>query len=366
MDAPAKPSADGFIRQGITAFRAGDKETAAYLFSQAINRDPESQLAWVWLFGCVTVEEERRHCLERAIAIDPTTKAGIRAQELLDKLPAPPAKQIVEQAAPQQDDPPPPPPPRKPKPKHKPKPKPVIVETVYEEDEEDDEDEDDGDYVVEYRRYVKKNRSAKNKKNRKKGLVSFWSLVGLVVSCMLCCSIPFAMEEQEQSQDKKAVFGTVDGNTEPTSIPNSPSQPTSPPQPTQAPAPDPTVTLREQRRQEIVQYLSEIQPSVNMIVAVSDDIEEFEDLARTISISKQIHNDLLEITPPPIADDFHQDLLAFSQCRIDGLQNGEEAIRQDDIEKIGEALELLFFCNTLAPDVEELIEEAGLSDYILD
>jgi hypothetical protein len=357
MDAPAKPSADGFIRQGITAFRAGDKETAAYLFSQAIKRDPESQLAWVWLFGCVTVEEERRHCLERAIAIDPTTKAGIRAQELLYKLPAPPAKQIVEQVAPQQDDPPPPPPPppRKPKPKHKPKPKPVIVETVYEDEEEEEEDD-----VIEYRPYIKKNTSDKSKQGRKQALIWVGSFVGIVVLCGVF-GVASIIAMGGQGKKVSQVFGSIDEGLGPAPLPTSLPQPTPPPQPTQVPVP--TISPRERREKQLDKYFEDID-SYNYITDVihGEDLDDLEDLSTSISLYKAAYRALLKVNPPPFAGDFHQDLLEFNRCWIAGLEDAQDAVHQNSSMEFQEAMDDMEFCLTLYPDRDDLIEAAGLSD----
>lgn len=73
------------LQQGITSFKAGDKQQAAVLFHQALQLDPNSQLAWLWLAACVEGEEKRQH-LERVVQIHSTSDLAKQARQALDVL----------------------------------------------------------------------------------------------------------------------------------------------------------------------------------------------------------------------------------------------------------------------------------------
>jgi tetratricopeptide (TPR) repeat protein len=69
------------LRQGVADFKAGNREQAARLFYQAVQDDPQSQMGWLWLAGCLEDDNEKRQCLERARAINPNNELGKRAEQ---------------------------------------------------------------------------------------------------------------------------------------------------------------------------------------------------------------------------------------------------------------------------------------------
>lgn len=73
------------IQQGIDAYRSGRKQEASELFVQATQANPNSQVAWYWLAGCMENDIEKRRCLEKVIAINPESEAGQRAARDLTK-----------------------------------------------------------------------------------------------------------------------------------------------------------------------------------------------------------------------------------------------------------------------------------------
>lgn len=88
-------TSNDLTRQGIAALKAGDTGAAARLLYQATEIEPNNQAAWLWLSGCVESDDDKRTCLERALAIDATSEAGRRAAKGLeslrrDALPLPP------------------------------------------------------------------------------------------------------------------------------------------------------------------------------------------------------------------------------------------------------------------------------------
>lgn len=79
---------DTLTTAGISTLKAGDKMNARALLTQATQADANNQVAWLWLSGAVTTDDERRACLERAVAIDSQSQAGQQAaRELTFLLP---------------------------------------------------------------------------------------------------------------------------------------------------------------------------------------------------------------------------------------------------------------------------------------
>lgn len=77
------------IQQGVQMYQAGQAQHAAKLLYRATQTDPDNQLAWLWLAASLADAEDKRQCLERARAIDPTSDAGKRAAQALTNLPPP-------------------------------------------------------------------------------------------------------------------------------------------------------------------------------------------------------------------------------------------------------------------------------------
>jgi hypothetical protein len=81
-------NAQALFRQGIEALKAGDKATAHRLLSEAAERVPHNQDIWLWLSDAAENDDQRREYIERALAIDPQSVAGQKAQRKLDRLSA--------------------------------------------------------------------------------------------------------------------------------------------------------------------------------------------------------------------------------------------------------------------------------------
>jgi len=75
--------AQSLLEQGKSAYQGGKKSEAFYLFSQALQHDPQSEQAWIWLSAVVDAPGERRFCLERALAINPYNEAYVRGVQRL-------------------------------------------------------------------------------------------------------------------------------------------------------------------------------------------------------------------------------------------------------------------------------------------
>jgi tetratricopeptide (TPR) repeat protein len=78
-------SPDKLLKQGIAALKAGRKAEARDLLMQVVEQDERNEMAWLWLSGAVETEEERRICLENALAINPNNSGAQRGLEGLRK-----------------------------------------------------------------------------------------------------------------------------------------------------------------------------------------------------------------------------------------------------------------------------------------
>lgn len=70
--------ASDLTKQGITAVNASDKLQAKALFYQAVQVDPNHEMAWLWLSSVVDDDHERRTCLEKVLAINPNSEPAKR------------------------------------------------------------------------------------------------------------------------------------------------------------------------------------------------------------------------------------------------------------------------------------------------
>src|SRR5262245_5039834 len=69
--------------QGIAAFKAGNKDQARQLLSQAVQQDPNDEQAWYYLAAAVDNPAQRKMALEKVLAINPNND---RARQVLDKV----------------------------------------------------------------------------------------------------------------------------------------------------------------------------------------------------------------------------------------------------------------------------------------
>ncbi len=73
------------LREGIEAARRGDKLTAVKLLRQVTDREPNNEVAWMWLASALENLGERRAALEQVLRINPT---NARAQQALQQVAA--------------------------------------------------------------------------------------------------------------------------------------------------------------------------------------------------------------------------------------------------------------------------------------
>ena len=94
------PQIDELLQQGIAAAKAGRKEEAQRLLTQAVELDEHNEQGWLWLSGVVTTFEDRQICLENVLALNPDNahaRAGL--EWLRQNAPPPAAPAPAEEAA---------------------------------------------------------------------------------------------------------------------------------------------------------------------------------------------------------------------------------------------------------------------------
>ncbi len=84
LDFSAEPALDSVLpkdpgdaaRDGIMAARIGNRDQALVLLLQAVEQEPRSEEAWLWLARLVETEAQRIECLRRVLDIDPDNHAA--------------------------------------------------------------------------------------------------------------------------------------------------------------------------------------------------------------------------------------------------------------------------------------------------
>jgi hypothetical protein len=77
---------DDLLQQGITAYRAGERDEARKIFITVVKQHPDSESAWGWMSNVCNTDQERIHCLEQVLRINPQNE---KARQHLDRLLAP-------------------------------------------------------------------------------------------------------------------------------------------------------------------------------------------------------------------------------------------------------------------------------------
>jgi hypothetical protein len=68
------------LQDAINAIQAGDLAGGKTLLAKLLQQDPNNEAAWIWMSGTVEDIDQRRYCLEKALAINPanaTSLAGL-------------------------------------------------------------------------------------------------------------------------------------------------------------------------------------------------------------------------------------------------------------------------------------------------
>jgi predicted Zn-dependent protease len=74
---------DERLSQAIELIKAGKKADGGRILAEMVKTNPNDELAWQWLASCVGSEEQKRHCLDQALRINPQNE---QAKKMLDAL----------------------------------------------------------------------------------------------------------------------------------------------------------------------------------------------------------------------------------------------------------------------------------------
>ncbi len=71
------------FNQTIAEKKAGNKETAKRLLAEIVKKNPQNEMAWLWLSLCVGSIDQKEYCLSKALSINPTNQNAKKALEKL-------------------------------------------------------------------------------------------------------------------------------------------------------------------------------------------------------------------------------------------------------------------------------------------
>ena len=74
---------DDLLQQGITLFQAGKRDDSRKLFASAIQKNPNDESAWGWMYNVCDNDKERIDCLKQVLRINPKNE---KANRLFNKL----------------------------------------------------------------------------------------------------------------------------------------------------------------------------------------------------------------------------------------------------------------------------------------
>ena len=78
------------LARGIAAARAGEKNLARQLLTQAVQLDSEVEIAWLWLSAVLDTPQARTFCMQKVLELNPTHPIARRGLAALEKaIPAP-------------------------------------------------------------------------------------------------------------------------------------------------------------------------------------------------------------------------------------------------------------------------------------
>jgi tetratricopeptide (TPR) repeat protein len=72
------------VQQGIAAYKAGNKDEAVRLLSDAIRQNREDETAWLYMGAAIDDPAKKRQAFERVLAINPDNEKAQNALARLD------------------------------------------------------------------------------------------------------------------------------------------------------------------------------------------------------------------------------------------------------------------------------------------
>jgi tetratricopeptide (TPR) repeat protein len=62
------------LSQAVQLIKSGNKQAALPLLKEVVQADPNNENAWLWLYSCVEIIEQKKYCLQQAIRINPSNE----------------------------------------------------------------------------------------------------------------------------------------------------------------------------------------------------------------------------------------------------------------------------------------------------
>jgi hypothetical protein len=90
---------DETLQKGIRAARRGHRAPAQRLLSEVLQADPNNEEAWLWLASVAGTPEQRTHCLQRVIALNPDNQWAAEQLAEMEQQPSAPAEAAKETAS---------------------------------------------------------------------------------------------------------------------------------------------------------------------------------------------------------------------------------------------------------------------------
>ena len=67
------------IQTGIQYYKSGNKNDALRVFSEVLKREPNNEVAWLWLAACVEKPDQKRDCFYKVLSINPNNHNAQKA-----------------------------------------------------------------------------------------------------------------------------------------------------------------------------------------------------------------------------------------------------------------------------------------------
>jgi hypothetical protein len=80
---------DHLLQQGITAYKAGKRNEARSIFITVVKQSRDSERAWGWMYSVCNTDQERIHCLQQVLRINPNNPKASQALSGLTKSTSP-------------------------------------------------------------------------------------------------------------------------------------------------------------------------------------------------------------------------------------------------------------------------------------
>lgn len=71
------------LNQAVSLIKAGNKPAALPILKEIVQAEPNNEMAWLWLYSCVSTTPQKTYCLQQALKINPNNENARLALEKL-------------------------------------------------------------------------------------------------------------------------------------------------------------------------------------------------------------------------------------------------------------------------------------------